>query len=186
MSLIIILCSYIFTRSSFRTIYGEFILRSGNIYIRRLAITQRNYAMYNLFISQHAKLIRISYTRPSRKERKGVRERRRNAPMLFRERVPSVPSLSLPLASLLFLPSFLSRYKNHTVYISSGYYMHILLSCIHFFTLLRISLLLFPTSSPSISRAYAILQGAHASLTPPPPLAHHHFLRPPPSISVPV
>lgn len=89
-------------------------------------------------------------------------------PVLFRERaLPNFLSLFLSLASLYsFLPSFLSRYENHAVYISSGYYMHILLSCIRFFTLPRISST-SPTSSPPISRAYAILHGAHASLTPP-------------------
>lgn len=91
------------------------------------------------------------------------------------------PPVSLFLPS--FLPSFRGAIWDHAVYISSGYYMHILLSCIRFLHLTpRISRTSPPASTSPISRAYAILHGAHASLTSPRaptiPLARHHFLRP--------
>lgn len=56
---------------------------------------------------------------------------------------------ALSPTSRFFIPSFLPSFRgaiwDHAVYISSGYYMHILLSCIRFSTLHRGSLVLLPS-----------------------------------------
>lgn len=96
-------------------------------------------------------------------------------------------SPSLPV-SRFFIPSFLPwcDMRPRGVYFLSGYYMHILLSCIRFSTLERGISLTFPGLPPPlsftptlISRAYTVLHGAckfnspvhpRSLQCPPPPL----------------
>jgi len=94
--------------------------------------------------------MRVSYTRTSRKEKKGVRSvngggRGKNAGRSLAKGL-SFPTSRFFIPSFLpsFLPSFRGAIWDHAVYISSGYYMHILLSCIRFSTLYRGSLVLLP------------------------------------------
>jgi len=106
---------------------------------------------------------------------------------LSRKGSPSQPRVSLFLPS--FLPSFLPRcdMRPRGVYFLWLLHAHsiILYSFLHLIP--RILVLPFP-QPPPISRAYAILHGAHASWTPPHaptiPLACRHFLRPPPPPSI--
>lgn len=136
--------------------------------------------------------MRVSYTRTSRREKKGVRMLGGTTALSRKGSLPNLPFL------YSFLPSFLPRcdMRPRGVYFLWLLHAHsiILYSFLHLTP--RISHTSPPplATTPPISRAYAILHGAHASLTPPHaptiPLARHHFLRPlpptpppPPSIS---
>lgn len=188
-SLVVILCSYIYViscnaRSAVLYFRWERVRETGTFVVLRL---RDEIIRTTRFVSRKcARLIQCEFhiREQVSKGEEGRKNVRGTAGTPAKGLSPH-PPVSLFLPS--FLPSFRGAIWDHAVYISSGYYMHILLSCIRFLHLTpRISRTSPPASTSPISRAYAILHGAHASLTSPRaptiPLARHHFLRPLPPL----